>query len=63
MMKIFIQDESESLAAHLQFYPFHGSNLGSIHIWGQWSSYNRTWFTRNLNSNTSSGLSIHTNLM
>jgi hypothetical protein len=32
------------LAAHPQFYPFHGSNLGSIHIWGQWSSYNRTWF-------------------
>jgi hypothetical protein len=24
--------------------PFLGSILGSIHIWGQWSSYNRTWF-------------------
>jgi hypothetical protein len=22
------------VAAHLQFYPFHGSILGSIHIWG-----------------------------
>jgi hypothetical protein len=30
--------------AHLQFYPFHGSILGNINIWGQWSSYNRTWF-------------------
>jgi hypothetical protein len=27
------------LTTHLQFYPFHGSILGSIHIWGQWSSY------------------------
>jgi hypothetical protein len=31
-----------TVAAHLQFYPFHGSILGSIHIWGQWSSFNRT---------------------
>jgi hypothetical protein len=22
----------------------HGSILGGIHIWGQWSSFNRTWF-------------------
>jgi hypothetical protein len=29
---------------HLQFNPFHGSIMGSIHIWGQWSSFNRTWF-------------------
>jgi hypothetical protein len=32
---------ADSLAAHLQFYPFHGSILG---IWGQWSSLIRTWF-------------------
>jgi hypothetical protein len=24
---------------------FHGSILGSVHIWEQWSSYNRTWFS------------------
>jgi hypothetical protein len=34
----------EDLAAHLQFNPFHSSILGSIHIWGQWSNYNRAWF-------------------
>jgi hypothetical protein len=43
----------------LQFYLFHGSILGSIHILGQWSSYNRTWFigplSRNSNLNSNLG--------
>jgi hypothetical protein len=51
------------LAAHLQFYQFHDSILASIHIWGQWSSYNRTWFigpsARNSNSNSNEDTLSH----